>query len=175
MPRPKIAARLAESYPGLGFLAVLLLTDDLRLAGWTGAMLALALMLWLGWRGRRPDTIALGLNLFTLLCAPLVETLHLLGHGAQGRLLLDHLRPALLVTVALTGAALTLLTPSGFVGRAGAGSRRGSLALLLLALVAALLLARPPVAELPLNAAAALLGLFLARRWIARRAVGAPA
>lgn len=169
MPPPKALPPFIESWPGLGFVAVLLLTGDLRLAGWTGALLALLVFGWLAWRRCAPDTIALGINLFTLACAPLVEALHLAGLGMFGNLLLDHLQTALLLVVALTGASLTLLTPSGFVGQAGPESLRGSLALVVLALIATLLRALQPFPALPLNAGGVLIGLFLARGWLRGR------
>ncbi|EYD72435.1 hypothetical protein [Limimaricola hongkongensis] len=169
MPPSKPLPPFIESWPGLGFLALWLFTGDLRAAGWTGATLALTVFAALAWRRRAPDGIALGINLFTLLCAPLIETLHLAGLAGPRDWMLGHIPPLLLLSVALTGAGLTLLTPRGLVGRPGPGSRRGSLALVLLALLGALVLAYPPAPALPLNAGVLLFVLFCARGWLAAR------
>ena len=161
---------LAEAVPSIAFALTWRATGDLEAAGWLGAILALAVLL--GFRiFRIPfDTIYLGINLHIALITPLIVGLYRLGWSQPARLIEAHSFPAVLVTIFLTGCALTLWSQRGFIGQPGLPRR---CSLLLLAGSAAtilwwVLVGGPDLVAVGLP----IIGLFALRAAILRRAGG---
>ena len=162
---------LAEAVPSIAFALIWRATGDLEAAGWLGAVLALVVLL--GFRIFRVsfDTIYLGINLHIALITPLIVGLYRLGWSHPARLVEAYSFPAVLITIFLTGSALTLWSPGGFIGQPGL-PRRSSL-LLLAGGAAAILWWGLVGGPDPVAVGLPIIGLFLLRAAILRRAVRA--
>ena len=161
---------VVEAAPSVAFALMWRATADLEAAGWLGAVLAFAVLL--GFRIARipADTIYLGINLHIALITPLIVGLYRLGWPQPTRLIEAHSFPAVLVTIFLTGCALTLWSQRGFIGQPGLPRR---CSLLLLAGSAAtilwwVLVGGPDLVAVGLP----IIGLFALRAAILRRAGG---
>jgi hypothetical protein len=159
---------VVEAAPSIAFALMWRATGDLEAAGWLGAVLAFAVLL--GFRIARipADTIYLGINLHLAIITPLIVGLYRLGWSQPARLIEAHSFPAVLVTIFLTGCALTLWSQRGFIGQPGL-PRRSSL-LLLAGSAAAILwwgiVGGPDLVAVGLP----IIGLFVLRAAILRRA-----
>ena len=130
-----------ESIPSVAFLALWQGQVGLQAAGWTGAVLAAAVLI--GFRCYRVpyNPILLGINIHLLLATPLIIALFRMGASDLGRILVGHAYRGVLVTVFLVGCALTLFSDRGFLGLSGlpAANRRAYSAILLAASTATIL------------------------------------
>jgi hypothetical protein len=132
---------ILESIPSVAFLALWQSQAGLEAAGWTGAALAVAVLI--GFRRCRIpyNPILLGVNTHLLLATPVIVALYRVGAPDLGRTLVGYSHRGVLVTVFLVGCALTLLSQRGFVGLSGlpAAKRRAYSAVLLAASAATIL------------------------------------
>ncbi|KZL18800.1 hypothetical protein PsAD2_02316 [Pseudovibrio axinellae] len=125
-----------EALPSLAFLSLLRLGMELELAGWIGAGLAAAALLYLHWAGARYNPILLGINVHLLIVTPVIVAIFKLNATALGEALTSYSYQGVLITIFVVGVALTLTSRHGFIGLEGASSsvKRQSLFLLLAAL-----------------------------------------
>ncbi len=161
-----------EGVPSIVFLALWRSGVDLQITGWTGSILAAALLI--GFRRyRQPnDSIVLGINLHLLIATPLIEAVYRLGGADLAPTLIAAAQSGLLVSIFAVGAAQTVLSPRGYIGDAALAPRRRrlySLALLTAtAAAAAWSLANHGNALLAF--ALPLMALFALRRFLIARA-----
>lgn len=112
-------ADLLESLPSLAFLALWRTGSELEFAGWSGALLAVAVLL--GFRARRFrfHPILLGINIHLAVITPLIAVLFRFGAPDVGSILAAHSYNAVLITVFVTGCCLALFSCTGFIGADG--------------------------------------------------------
>ncbi|CAD0183606.1 hypothetical protein RUESEDTHA_00479 [Ruegeria sp. THAF57] len=104
-----------ENLPGISFLILSRATDDLRLAGWVGTVLATLVCLAYVKRVLRAHPILLGINIFMVVITPLIEILVLSGSRNSADLLIGNIDSLVLGSVFVTGVVLTLFTAKGFL------------------------------------------------------------
>lgn len=104
-----------EYAPSLAFLLVYLLTENMRLAGWTGTGFALMTCITYARGSLSPHSIFLGINIYMLCITPLIEALYALDLNAAGATLNAHAQPLLFVSILVTGCILATVSKSGFL------------------------------------------------------------
>ncbi|WP_170758739.1 hypothetical protein [Ruegeria lacuscaerulensis] len=104
-----------ENLPGVGFLVLSRATDDLRLTGWVGTILAAAVCISYVKKLVLPHPILLGINLFMVAITPLIEILFFSGHRSTANTLIGNIDSLVLGSVFVTGLLLTLTTRNGFL------------------------------------------------------------
>lgn len=162
-----------ESAPSFVFLALLKTGVDLETAGWIGAGLAAAVLL--GFRALRLrfNPILLGINVHLLLVTPVIVAVFWLGAARLGDTLTRYSYEGVLLTILVTGAALTLLSEEGFMGEPGlpASSVRPYSAVLLLAALAGLLWALFQGGSALTGVGLPIVALFALRRFLLARSL----
>jgi hypothetical protein len=106
---------ILENLPGLSFLVLSRATDDLRMTGWIGTLLAALVCLAYLRKLMRPHPILLGINLFMVAITPLIEGLFLVGHGNIADTMIGNIDSLVLGSVFATGLCLTFFSPRGFL------------------------------------------------------------
>lgn len=104
-----------ENLPGLSFLLLSQASDDLRLAGWVGTVLAVFVCAAYARRIIQPHPILLGINLFMVAITPLIEGLYRVNKPGLADLLVRNIDTLVLGAILATGLLLTLFTRNGFL------------------------------------------------------------
>ena len=104
-----------ENLPGLSFLILSRASDDLRLVGWIGTILAATVCVAYMRQVVKPHPVLLGINIFMVVITPLIELLHIGNNAAAAQLLLENIDSLVLGSILVTGLALTLFTRRGFL------------------------------------------------------------
>lgn len=104
-----------EYAPSLAFLLVYLLTENMRIAGWTGTGFALITCIAYARGSLLPNSIFLGINIYMFCITPLIESLYALGLNAAGATLNAHAQTLLFVSILITGCILATVSKSGFL------------------------------------------------------------
>ena len=161
-----------EGVPSIVFLALWRSGIDLQIAGWTGSILAAALLIGFRRYSQPNDTIVLGINLHLLIATPLIEAVYRLGGTDLALALIAAAQSGLLVSILAVGAAQTVLSPRGYIGDTALAPRRRRLySLALLAATAAAAAWSLANHGNPLLAfALPLMALFALRRFLIARA-----
>jgi hypothetical protein len=107
---------LFESLPSIVFIVLWRQTGDLELAGWSGCGLAVFVLAGFVLVKVPMHPVLLGINLQILLVTPLLVGLYRFGDGTLAAFLTGYSYSAVLLTVTLTGAVLTLFSRGGFAG-----------------------------------------------------------
>lgn len=115
----ELLTEILESTPSLAFLALWRSSVDLETAGWVGAALAASVLIGFRALKMRFNPILLGINIHLLIVTPLIVAVFHLGVPGVGEILIDYSHNGVLITIFLTGCALTLLAREGFLGFEG--------------------------------------------------------
>lgn len=117
LPRMKIDPRNAvEAAPLVIFLALSLGGQDSQVAGWVGCGLAAALLFGFVATRQPLHPVLLGVNLYLLIAAPVIEAALAAGFAEAGLFLQAHPDQGVLVMILLTGIGMTFLSRQGFLG-----------------------------------------------------------
>lgn len=104
-----------EYAPSAAFLAAFMLSDDLRIAGWSGAGCALLNCFAYARRTVSPHSLFLGINLYLLMITPVIEGLYAANCASWASALSECARPLVFLSIFLTGSVLSLRAPTGFL------------------------------------------------------------
>lgn len=97
-----ICTNLLENSPTIVFFSLLRFSNDLRLAGWVSAMVAVGVCAAYLFRVLKPHPILLGINLCMLLITPCTEVLLWIGRAELANMLIENAQSAVLTIVFLT-------------------------------------------------------------------------
>lgn len=120
----KYLISLFENAPSFTFLVLAHFSDGLRLAGWTSAVLAAIVLGFIIWRRTMPHPILLGLNIFMLLAAPVIESIYHFGSKNLAEFLISHIQVGVMLSVFFVGISFTFFLPCGFLGINGLTNRQ---------------------------------------------------
>jgi len=104
-----------EYAPSAAFLAALMFSDDLRIAGWSGAGCALLICFAYARRSVSPHSLFLGINLYLLIITPVIEGLYAANFATLASALNEFARPLVFLSIFLTGSVLSLRASTGFL------------------------------------------------------------
>ncbi|WP_412552205.1 hypothetical protein [Shimia sp. MIT1388] len=110
-----ILHKALEYAPSAAFLATFLLSDDLRIAGWSGAACAFLTCFGYARRAVSPHSLFLGINLYLLMITPVIEGLYAANFATLASTLSAFARPLVFLSIFLTGSVLSMRAPSGFL------------------------------------------------------------
>ncbi|CUH50239.1 hypothetical protein [Ruegeria atlantica] len=120
----RLLLEMFENLPGVVFMLLFRATDDMRLAGWIGTVLAASVCVTYVRKTLRPQPILLGINLFMVAITPLIECLILLGYRDTATILTGNIATLVLMSVFLTGVVLTLFRTNGFLNYQTNGTKQ---------------------------------------------------
>ncbi|WP_170331602.1 hypothetical protein [Ruegeria arenilitoris] len=99
----------------MSFLVLSRATDDLRVTGWVGTVLAAVVCVAYLKKLMSPHPILLGINLFMVAITPLIEVLFLAGNSHAAGMMIANIDSLVLGSVFATGLYLTLFSRNGFL------------------------------------------------------------
>ncbi|WP_170409422.1 hypothetical protein [Ruegeria atlantica] len=120
----RLLLEMFENLPGVAFMLLFRATDDLRLAGWVGTVLATLVCVTYVRKKLRPQPILLGINVFMVTITPLIECLILLGYRDTATVLTGNIATLVLMSVFVTGVILTVFRPNGFLNYQTSGTKQ---------------------------------------------------
>lgn len=107
---------LFEAAPSIAFALILQSSGDLELAGWVGAAFAAGVLVGFWVRRMPPSPIFVGINLHLAIITPLIVGLNRLQMTQIANRIEANSYTAVLLTIFITGCALTLFSRGGFIG-----------------------------------------------------------
>ncbi len=118
MPQPiskPIWHTAIEYAPSLAFLVVYLISENMRIAGWTGTGFAAFACCAYAWGKLSPHSLFLGINIYLLYITATIEALYALDLDAAGDALNMNAQPLLFFSILVTGCVLAAASKTGFL------------------------------------------------------------
>jgi len=118
-PKNEMLMDALEAAPSAVFILLWRATENLEMAGWTGTVLAVAVLLGFPIFSLRFNPILLGVNIHLAMVTPVIVCLYsaVVTHVAE--VIEGKSYIAVLLTILATGCILTVYSPTGFLGAQG--------------------------------------------------------
>jgi len=115
-PKKEMLIDALETAPSVIFILLWRVTDNLEMAGWTGVVIAVAVLLGFLISNIHFNPILLGINFHLAIITPVIVGLYHAGATHVAEVIEGKSYVAVLLTIFVTGCVLTVCSSTGFLG-----------------------------------------------------------